>query len=1268
MREIVRELNRLRDRSRFMLLLQRGSTVGAWVLGTALGLSLLDYVLRFPPFFRALLLAIGLAGLGWLLARRLVPAIGFRPTLTDLALRVERAAPGLSGRLASSVEFVAAGMTTTNPLAQRTVEETQQRLTGDPFAAAIDPRRTWRDASIAGVLLAIVAILTLVSPASAGTAAARLLWPFGGAEWPARTGVASMMQGVTVHPRGQALALRARGVKAPGDATEAMRLIARYRLVEADAPGPWREVVLRHQGDSIYEQLVDTDAQAIEFRFVAADSQTEPERIILSPPPAILAASLLVTPPAYAAAHVPQARLELGPGVDERGFTEAPLLAGSRAELRLTLNKPIPVESASDATWLRDTLGLPGDSPLPDLVVEDGERPVWVLRWTLERTLALNLHLVDEHGLSNFDEIAYRIDVATDREPGVAIIEPPSDQTVLPTAVVPVIVEGRDDVALSGVGLEMFRAGRTPEAPSHPLGEKWQAAQESMTRLEHRVDLAALQAGEGDVIEIIGAAEDVYERDGVRHDRARSAPRRLRVISQREFGEALLQELKALRQNAIRLEGQQAELQDDVIDEGVQPGVSRAQERISERLAEQLQALDQLRQRQQMNRFEDAALQSLVEQSRDLLEHAGRASAQAGAAIERRQRDHATQEQNRNQSQPNPSGEPTGERATTRGDRQQPGQQDQNPPPRQGEPRQAGQQQPGGQPQGGQQQQQAGEAEQNPQAGEPREQRGQPPEPELRQPDERDREIVERQQEVREELRDLIEALDRNEDTWVMNQRIRDLLQEQERLQTETQQLGNQTTGRSLDELEPEELSELDRIRQRQEGLAARMRDLIDDLRQRAEGLEQVDPAAAQAQRSAANTAEQRETDRTMEQASRQVRSNQLQNAQNSQQQVRNDLQQMLQDLDRKRARAEELQRRLESLVQSIERLVTVQESELGAVIRAKEGIDAAGRDRAMIRLSQNTQAVASEARAAGQEAARIARALDRAADAQAEAVTHLRAAPPAYDLAEGAETRSLDLLKEALALAKELEQQVEEDLVRQKREELLAGYRDLAERQVALRDQTLELQQQGELDRRALVEARRHANVQDEIRQALEAIKARTQEISDSPMFSHVHGLVDAAALQVIERLREGDVSIHVTDRQRSVAELIGRLVSALEEEMAPPNEFEEGNQGGEGGQGGGGGGQGQQQQPQPLVPPLAELKLLRGLQEQIYSETRTLNEASGLDDAARRQRLRDLSRQQQSLLELGQRLLEALQQQQGGPTPPGDPRTDGPTEGGAQ
>jgi hypothetical protein len=62
-----------------------------------------------------------------------------------------------------------------------------------------------------------------------------------------------------------------------------------------------------------------------------------------------------------------------------------------------------------------------------------------------------------------------------------------------------------------------------------------------------------------------------------------------------------------------------------------------------------------------------------------------------------------------------------------------------------------------------------------------------------------------------------------------------------------------------------------------------------------------------------------------------------------------------------------------------------------------------------MIRLTQNTQSVETEARTAGQETRRVARSLGRAADAQGAAVTALRAQPVGADAAETAENRSLE-------------------------------------------------------------------------------------------------------------------------------------------------------------------------------------------------------------------------------------------------------------------
>jgi hypothetical protein len=1187
MREIIGQLDHLRSRGRVFLVVQHACVLLACAAAVAIVIAAADFLLRFPAPFRGLLLACGVGAAAWAAWTRLLPAIGFRPSLTDVALRVERTVPQVRGRLASSVEFALEGAADRSVLAARSVRDAQSRLATVSLATVMDLRRTRRDVgAFAGVML-VLAVIVAVSPSFAGTAAMRVFAPWSGVEWPARTGVSSLMADVAIHPRGQALALRAQCTRAPGGRVDDQDISATYRLTVDGRTGPWREIMLTPQSAGVYERLVETDAERIEFWFESDDASTSRETIALEPPPAVLRAALSIDPPDYARRHVAPRDVELGSGTDERATVNEPALAGSDATLRLEFNKaiPMPSDAAGRRRWLADTFGWDASEPPPALAFDESPTASLTLRWRLDAPRTLAVSLVDEHRLTNVEDIVYRIEMVEDRPPSVTITQPASDQTVLPDAVVPLAVDARDDVSLAGVGFEA-RRGAKPGAPvtdvqTDPAAAAWEGADSAGATLAREFDLAPLHLVEGDIVEIIGTTEDLYDVDGARRGLVRSAPRRLRVISEREFGEALFQELKALRQNAIRLEGQQADLQDEVIDDGVQPGAARAQERIGERIAEHLDGVRRLQDRARANRFEDSQIEALMSQADDLLSHAGEASSRATEQIDQRAREARGEE-------------------------------------------------------------------------EPDEQRDTPEDAdaELRQPDEDDRPIVESQQEVREELRDLIEALDRNEDTWVMNQRIRDLLEQQTRLQGQTQSLNEQTRGRSLEELEPTELSELDRIAQQQRDLAAQLRDLVDALRERAEEMEPIDPQAAASQRRAADTAEQRGTDRRMESAAEQAARNQLQNAQNSQQQSRNDLEQMLQDLDRHRARAEELQRRMESLIQSIERLVVVQEEELAMLARAADAADFTGRDRAMIRLNQNTQATSGEARAAGNEAARVARSLDRAADAQGDAVGFLRASPVAPADAEQAETRSLELLREALEAAKELEEQAEQDAMQQRRDELKQAYADQMERQIALRGDTLGLAAGGELDRRGLVDARRFGNIEDEIRTALADLRTATQEISDSRIFSHTHDLMDGWAQSAADGLREGDVGPDVTDRQLAVAEALAQLIAALAEEQGDPNEFEDGAQQ----QPADGGGQGQSAPP-ALVPPIAELKLLRGLQEQIYNRTKALDTRTDLEEAGRRQRLRDLSREQQDLLDLGTEMLEQL-------APPGaNPPEGGPS-----
>ena len=1168
-----------------MLLTQRVSVIIAWVIGLTVCLVALDFVLRLPATPRLTLLVGGLALLGYGLWTYVRPAVLFRPQLTELALRAERTFPAVAGRLASSVEFAASGLDKVNPLAARSVTETERRLAGESLSRVLDSDRTWRASGAMLGVLAVATVLVIIDPAAAQTGLARLFAPFGSTQWPARTGVASLMNEVVpdtrVHPRGQALALRALVTKGEPD-----HVAARYRLRIDGRFGPWHRIVLTHQGDGVHERLVDTTADDIELYFETSDASTKRERITLAAPPAVYRAALRITPPSYAAAWFSTLEADLGPGLDERAITETAALVGSDVTLELQLNKPLPFPEDDEA--LRRTLGWNQDD-LPRCVVsENSDR--WTLRWRLAGTRRLNLHLVDEYGLGNTEPIAYRIDAVEDRLPTVTIMEPESDEPVLPTAVVPLKVEARDDVAVSVMGIEASVQRNEAEPPSPDETPEWNVTESvngASGTLATDLDLAPLDPREGDVVLVRGSAADVYDIDGVQHRVVRSPARRLRIISELELARRFRRELGVVRQNAIRIETRQAELEDDVITDGVQPGVERAEAQIAERIATQRQALDKVTERMQMNRLDDQQLESLLQQAGDLLDFAGRAANRAVEAIEARQ------------------AEMRNSRNSGRGGLATPQQRDED---------QGTTEDPTG--------------------------LAMPPLPR-----EADSGIVDAQREVREELTDLITLLDRDEDTWVAMRRLEDLMRGQAELEAKSGAVGRRTLGRSWDELTAGEQDELQRLAERQEELAAEARQLIEDLRRRAEELEDVDPQGADAMRSAADTGEQRELSRDMTNAAERVGQNQLRTAQASQQSARQTLQQMLSDMrENSRANAQELLRKLASLIESIDRLITVQEHEVTALERAIATGDFSGRDRSMIRLTQNTQSVAAEARAAGQESRRIARLLDRAADAQSAAVLGLRAAPPDEGEVQVAEKRSLALLQEALQLAEELEESVEQRELMRQRGEIVEAYREFAEREVALRTKTLELLPKVPLDRRGLMDARRLGTAQDEIRVGLHDLRVSTPEILDAAVFSHVHARIDDWATQVTETLRAGELGEAAVRRQQRIADSIGRLIEALEDLISPPDKFA-GSQGG--------GQSGSKGQPAPLIPPIAELMLLRGMQEQVYEETQDVDARTGIAAGERRARLVELGDDQRSLLRLGRDMAESMQQNRPGPGP---------------
>ncbi|MFU8829845.1 MAG: hypothetical protein ACNA8P_10495, partial [Phycisphaerales bacterium] len=602
---VIREpLRRLRSKARALLVLQRSALIMASLLGGLAVFGLLDFLLRFPTALRSVVLVGAIGAAVWFIWTRVRPAFRFAPRLTDLALRVEQRYPSMRGRLASALEFadwsssekpsVASTMVgeTGRGLAHLVVERTAADMGTVKPSELIKPAGAKRSAgSLVLVLLALAGVFIL-SPALFSTGATRTLAPWAGAEWPRRTAVVDVTE-ATVHPIGRALPMRAVLVKSPRTA-DRTDVFVQYRLTTDGETGPIRRELLTHQnrrvnldqevsGD-LFERLLEPVADRIEYRFATDDDFTPWRRVRLVPAPTVAGASVRITPPDYAmqitapegeSAIAQQRTVELGPGTDDRAVAPAALV-GSRVELTLRFNKPASIVGDL-SQFLENAEGLTIEPALHE------PSQTYTARFTLQDSIRLQLDLIDGDQISSDDTAVYRFDALADRPAAATIVNPSTDRAVLPTAIIPVRAEGRDDVGLSRVAIEQSRyapAGRAGSQPSGPGGAldpvdepilvvERDARGERLLTAEYSLDLSTIRGLEpGNEVRLTALATDVLVASLPNGRATRSPERVLRIISEEQFVAEIRDSLSAVRDAAIRTDQQQARVTERTGEEG----------------------------------------------------------------------------------------------------------------------------------------------------------------------------------------------------------------------------------------------------------------------------------------------------------------------------------------------------------------------------------------------------------------------------------------------------------------------------------------------------------------------------------------------------------------------------------------------------------------------------------------------------------------------------------------------------------------------------
>lgn len=1152
------------------------------LLGGAIGLSAVllaaagDYLIRFPSAMRIAQLLVWLGVIAWATTRWLLPTVRFRPSMTQLALRVENADPELRGSLASALELsdARASGPTASELTDRLVDRIARVFDPARAGSLVDTAPVKRAAAWLALPLAVSVIALSLSPSLAATGAARVLTPWSDAAWPKRTQLADATS-PDAHPAGVALPLRAALVRTHRDIGETpVRVNHRVRRADGSL-GPTRGVWLTSQGRTVesgdergelYETLLETGAffthasedgpASLEYWFETEDDRTDTSRVMIVPPPALERARLVVTPPAYARGTVDdrwqEGERDLGAGMDERSVV-GPVLAGSRAVLTIETSKPLGDVEDAVSIALEDGTALEArvtDDPL-----------VWEASWIARDAETLRVSLIDGYGIESRERPAFRVEVLADEPASATVLVPDRDESVLATASIPIEVEGRDDVGLGRVAIElqpMRKLGDSEGAAPEPDGEPLVLAEsspEEATTGTHRVqsvlELSELGLKPGEEVHVFAVAADLFaDADGVGRDATRSTARVLRIIGESELIDEVLAELGAVRRGAIRLDSEQESLERRLERRPATRADAREQSSVREGVSALREIIENVGERLDRNDLNDEIMRGLLE---DAQATARAAEASAARAAEK--------------TQESADAETERERADAEEDA-----------------------------------------------------------------------AVERER-VRDELERLAGLLDRGQDSWAVRRSLERLLEAQAETTEQTERAGAITQGRDLASLSPEELSELDKIAQRQFELAEQASDLLDDLERRAEQMDELDPGQAEAMRAAARRGRDAQVARQLEQAGEQIEQNQTSQAGQSQQSASEALSEMVRDLDdAARQRDAELQRMLASLIESLEGLIRQQNQELRSLESARASGETGNLAAGMGALHRNTLGVLDDV---AQELAALSEVRGQvriAADAQGRATRHLRELPQLLNDAEEAERASLESLESAKSLAEEAQREAENREAQRAREELRQRYESLLEEQVALRAETEPLVGE-ELTRRTRATARGLGQRQEMIRDRIEAMRTEFPDVGESALFSLAHDRLGLVTDRSAQTLRGGEAPRRVTLDQASAIRLLQGLIDALDEQQQD-EDFRDANGGGEGGEGQAG------EQPQPVIPPIAELKALRMLQQEALELTKLAGD--GLEGA-------DINEAGALQLEVAERGLKALEEleQSGGPAP---------------
>ena len=1147
-------LRDLRQRLRQMTWLYGLSWLVAVVFGATLAVGLLDWSLRLEDAGVRLILGLGiLASATWISWRLLLRPLRRQISDVEIALRIERRYPGFNDSLASTVQFL---KTNADPhlgspeMQKQVVERTVAQVERVNLSDIVETRRVRKVALAAVGICLLAAMIAGLNQAAAATALHRLMFPFANRPWPKTTELRLVNEDLEPlqFDAGEPLRLAA------GDTLEVYVENLKGRLPE--------DVRMEYRFDE--EEVIAETLRRTSLRGSDGNSKDVGiATIIATKGPMFFRAvggddlempwqMLEVVPPP----EVDTLQLTLTPPAYSRqkaetlaeGVGHVRGLLGTRVQLKATTNKPL--QSAQ--------LRVKDFPPVRVPISSDGRKLEAEFLITEPGVYSWWLDLKDLKGFQNANAPRYEVRGTADLVPDVWIDEPPRDKNVTPTAMVPIIVGAKDDLGLKSIRL-MHKVGDDPETAFSAIPLLTGEDRPEQHRVEYEWELAGLDLKPGQQILFHAEALDDYDLDG--EHVGRSIDRKLTIVSPEEKSAeltfqqgGLLEELEA----AFKMQSQTHDQIEELKIQLKKAGELRPQD------IDLLKRLE-IEQRQIGSRLSHPA-QGLTAHTEELLEELKQNKIDdpemearlRGIAIEIGilEEDHL----------PIIEQELTNARKLAQ--------------TRQGLTPEDGEQPPEGAPS-----------------------LARDEETSLDRADDHQRAVLDTLSEMLAQLSEWRHHRD-------LTGEVRELITNQEAINRETGEIGRRTFGKRPDDLTPQEQADLARLADRQRKQAQRVGDLSKSFDEITKKLKETSPQAAEILSDAQGHLREQAIAGNLQEASNQMTRNQIGEAVGQQNDALADLNELSDILkNRSVSDTETLVKKLKEARSQLEELRKRQEELNQKTEEAEQLTNPSEREQALEKLRQEQEEIRREVSSLARrlrrlEAQQPGSSLRRAAARMEQAEQLLQENQP--NQAEEEQQEVLEDLEQAERELAEEEQKAQERLARELLERIADELKSMIAREQTVIDETNRLEalrrERGNWSRAQLKSLRDLAEVQ-------RGLKTETDRLVEVVKAAEVFALalqgasreMERAAKRLEDRLTDGETIARETAARHRFEDLISALET--EKDQAPAEDPAEN------------GGEGQPTTAGPQtdgIPHLAQLKMLKTLQEDLIRRTEELDKLS--------------------------------------------------------